>query len=493
MHRALPRAGQARGADGAPRRSRWPTRCRRSTCAVPPQSCHPRSSATCSSMSRSTTCCWGPRPTPRPARAPGGPLEAVAGGVPAPALATACCSAPAHIETYLTCPPDKFARAFRHLTSPTSASGSSSTRCWSATTRARGRTSTSCCTLDAGRRCGASAPASRSARPGRRPTRASRYVPPPARGARRAGLVEKAFTFRMGRHTLRGRVDRVDRLPDGNYELIDYKTGRPRDCRPVARGRAAVALRRRGARRGACRRCTPGIPLRPRRRATSASSDEIHRDWIAETAQARSRAASRPRASSRRPPMPARPMCDYRIAVLPRSGGSTAQPTCSRRSNGAWAFRYVLGFDAAEIARLDAQAEAIAARRPSRCRPPYRPGRGAHLGMVLSGMWPALADLVGPEGVGALDRRVQGDAAVAEDRAAARPNLRFARADARSFRDGLPRCVGDAPDALPPARCGRRCAPLPRGAGPGRAVRRGGLRRGRVAGQADGARGGDRI
>ena len=27
---------------------------------------------------------------------------------------------------------------------------------------------------------------------------------------------------------MRGRVDRVDRLPDGGYELIDYKTGRPK-------------------------------------------------------------------------------------------------------------------------------------------------------------------------------------------------------------------------------------------------------------------------
>ena len=27
---------------------------------------------------------------------------------------------------------------------------------------------------------------------------------------------------------LRGRVDRVDRLPSGEYELIDYKTGRPK-------------------------------------------------------------------------------------------------------------------------------------------------------------------------------------------------------------------------------------------------------------------------
>jgi DNA helicase-2/ATP-dependent DNA helicase PcrA len=39
---------------------------------------------------------------------------------------------------------------------------------------------------------------------------------------------ERAFSFRMGPHTLRGRVDRVDRLADGGYELIDYKTGRPR-------------------------------------------------------------------------------------------------------------------------------------------------------------------------------------------------------------------------------------------------------------------------
>jgi DNA helicase-2/ATP-dependent DNA helicase PcrA len=39
---------------------------------------------------------------------------------------------------------------------------------------------------------------------------------------------EKAFSFRMGPHWLRGRVDRVDRLPDGGYELIDYKTGRPK-------------------------------------------------------------------------------------------------------------------------------------------------------------------------------------------------------------------------------------------------------------------------
>jgi DNA helicase II / ATP-dependent DNA helicase PcrA len=39
---------------------------------------------------------------------------------------------------------------------------------------------------------------------------------------------ERPFSFRLGPHLVSGRVDRVDRLPDGSYELIDYKTGRPK-------------------------------------------------------------------------------------------------------------------------------------------------------------------------------------------------------------------------------------------------------------------------
>ena len=46
---------------------------------------------------------------------------------------------------------------------------------------------------------------------------------------------ERSFAFRVGPHHLRGRVDRVDRLPEREgshaeprYELIDYKTSRPR-------------------------------------------------------------------------------------------------------------------------------------------------------------------------------------------------------------------------------------------------------------------------
>jgi DNA helicase-2/ATP-dependent DNA helicase PcrA len=37
---------------------------------------------------------------------------------------------------------------------------------------------------------------------------------------------ERSFSFQLGPHLLRGRVDRVDKLPDGTYELIDYKTGK---------------------------------------------------------------------------------------------------------------------------------------------------------------------------------------------------------------------------------------------------------------------------
>jgi len=41
---------------------------------------------------------------------------------------------------------------------------------------------------------------------------------------------ERSFSFALGPHRIRGRVDRIDRLPDGSYELIDYKTSRPRSA-----------------------------------------------------------------------------------------------------------------------------------------------------------------------------------------------------------------------------------------------------------------------
>ncbi len=45
---------------------------------------------------------------------------------------------------------------------------------------------------------------------------------------------ERQFSFKLGPHLVRGRVDRVDRLPSGDYELIDYKTGRPKPVEQLA-------------------------------------------------------------------------------------------------------------------------------------------------------------------------------------------------------------------------------------------------------------------
>ena len=131
---------------------------------------------------------------------------------------------------------------------------------------------------------------------------------------------ERAFQFRLGPHLLRGRVDRVDRLPDGGYELIDYKTGRPKTAAQLredvqlslyAVGRARVlaarggpaglllrARRREGARRALRRRTATGSP-RPSSGSPTASSG-----------RASSRRRARRRARCATTGSPARPPSD---------------------------------------------------------------------------------------------------------------------------------------------------------------------------------------
>jgi DNA helicase-2/ATP-dependent DNA helicase PcrA len=59
--------------------------------------------------------------------------------------------------------------------------------------------------------------------------------------------LERRFAFTIGPHHVGGRVDRVDQLPDGGYELIDYKTGERKSV-PERAGEVQIALYRLGAR-----------------------------------------------------------------------------------------------------------------------------------------------------------------------------------------------------------------------------------------------------
>jgi DNA helicase-2/ATP-dependent DNA helicase PcrA len=75
----------------------------------------------------------------------------------------------------------------------------------------------------------------------------TRYQERFSREESRPVWLERSFNFAIGPHRLRGRVDRVDRLPDGAYELIDYKTGDP-GSGPKLSGDVQIALYRMGAR-----------------------------------------------------------------------------------------------------------------------------------------------------------------------------------------------------------------------------------------------------
>ncbi|HET6830480.1 MAG TPA: ATP-dependent DNA helicase [Solirubrobacterales bacterium] len=62
----------------------------------------------------------------------------------------------------------------------------------------------------------------------------ARYHERHTAGAARPVWLERRFSFRIGETTIGGRVDRVDRHPDGSYELIDYKTGPAKSAAALA-------------------------------------------------------------------------------------------------------------------------------------------------------------------------------------------------------------------------------------------------------------------
>ena len=42
-------------------------------------------------------------------------------------------------------------------------------------------------------------------------------------------FIEKSFLVNIGGYAFKGAIDRVDKLPDGTYEILDYKTGNPKE------------------------------------------------------------------------------------------------------------------------------------------------------------------------------------------------------------------------------------------------------------------------
>jgi DNA helicase-2/ATP-dependent DNA helicase PcrA len=117
----------------------------------------------------------------------------------------------------------------------------------------------------------------------------------------------------MGAHTLRGRVDRVDRLAGGGYELIDYKTGRPRSAAAL-REDVQLSLYAVGAREAWDLDATEQAYLYVLDdQKVRVPSDEIDAAWIADTVE-QVAAGILAQDFEPTPSHAACSMCDFRIA-----------------------------------------------------------------------------------------------------------------------------------------------------------------------------------
>ncbi len=125
---------------------------------------------------------------------------------------------------------------------------------------------------------------------------------------------ERQFQFKLGRHLLRGRVDRVDRLPGGEYELIDYKTGRPKSAAALADD-VQLSLYAVGARESwrleASRQAY--YYLLDDEKVAVPDDDGDRGDWVREVATEVAEGI-RSQGFEPTPSLPACSMCDYRLA-----------------------------------------------------------------------------------------------------------------------------------------------------------------------------------
>ncbi len=124
---------------------------------------------------------------------------------------------------------------------------------------------------------------------------------------------ERSFSFRIGPHLLRGRVDRVDRHPDGSYELIDYKTGRARTPSQL-KDDIQLSLYQIGARESwKLDSAQAELLLRAGRRAGPARADAGGRDPHQRDGDRGRRAASSRSEFEPKPSFSACSICDFQL------------------------------------------------------------------------------------------------------------------------------------------------------------------------------------
>ncbi len=124
---------------------------------------------------------------------------------------------------------------------------------------------------------------------------------------------ERSFSFSVGPHTLRGRVDRIDELPSGGFELIDYKTGMPKRAEQLREDvqLALYALAAREAWQIAATERTYYYVLDDVR--VSLGRDAPGPEWVEELV-GRAAAGILAQAFEPTPSRPVCSLCDYRIA-----------------------------------------------------------------------------------------------------------------------------------------------------------------------------------
>ena len=200
---------------------------------------------------------------------------------------------------------------------------------------------------------------------------------------------ERQFTFKLGPHLLRGRVDRVDLPAERRLRADRLQDRPPQDRRAARRRRPALAVRGRRARGVESRRLAPGVLLRarrregerPARRRRPLGMDHARSRW--RSPRGSSRRDSSRRRRSRRARSAITGWCVRRLSAEARFMARRDRdpgPGARRRRAGAGSAG---GHGRSSRRRAAGRSRRLPPRRPlarAARRTPARPGRSARRG-----------------------------------------------------------------------------------------------------------------